>query len=98
MTVLCSGIGDARVQAGLQVILSGTLTFGVPLVLAIRELLASGPPSPPPPDGNAERPTAVPPLAPSGYGERPLPACLVPSLPPRNGEVTPQRARELEPA
>ena len=86
-------------QPGLQVILSGTLTFGVPLVLAIRELMASRPPSPPPPDGNARRPPGVPPLPPSGYGERPLPACLIPSLPPRNGAVAPpQRVRELEPA
>ena len=85
-------------QPGLQVILSGTLTFGVPLVLAIRELLASGPPSPPPPDGNVLRPSDEPPLAPSGYGERPLPACLIPSLPPLEHAPSTRRLRELEPA
>ncbi len=89
-----------RVQPALQVILSGTLSFGVPLVLAIGELLASGRPNPRPPDGNALRPIAdVPPPRPNGYGERPLPACLIPSLPlPPDGAVTTERVRELEPA
>jgi len=61
-----------------QILLSGTLTFGVPLALAIRDLLknrrGSGgdgwPPQPqtPPPQPNA----GSPPI------QRALPACLIP--------------------
>lgn len=72
------------------VLLSGTLTVGVPLVLAVRELLelrrrddsgwdGDGPtPFPPPPP---------PPIA----GNKPLPDCLIPRLAPQ-----PVRRRELE--
>jgi len=86
-----------------QVILSGIVTFGVPLVLAFRELVivrrprrgswdGDGPPSPtpvpPPPD-----------TMPQGFTPmKPLPDCLIPkplgSTPYKNG---PQRARVLEP-
>ena len=63
---------------GTQIILSGTLTFGVPLALAVRDLLSSrraqgG-------SWDPEPPRSTPP-APSGGGNqitaRPLPQCLI---------------------
>ncbi|HEX3346873.1 MAG TPA: hypothetical protein VHS58_02085 [Acetobacteraceae bacterium] len=80
-----------------QVLLSGTLTFGVPLLLAIRELLmlrrgrrGGGWPS-------ARRRDPRPgPMPPGGDPiQRPLPACLVPVLPPRS-EPAWKPVRELE--
>jgi hypothetical protein len=75
-----------------QILLSGALTFGVPLAFAVRELVllrrdrgagggagpAKAPAAPPP----APRPAAS------------LPDCLIPRPAPRPAE----RARELEPA
>lgn len=72
------------------VLLSGTLTFGVPIVLAVRQLIAlkrrddshwggDGPPPEPP------KPTPK-------SGEKPLPDCLIPKLPAR------RLVRELEEA
>jgi hypothetical protein len=66
-------------QAATQVILIGALTFGVPLVWAVHELIAlrrsSGrfrrgnePPPPEPPKLSPDRP-------------KPLPECLIPKLP-----------------
>jgi hypothetical protein len=80
-----------------QVLLSGMLTFGLPLLLAVHELFAlrrNG--------GNGWKPDRTPdpkprPLPLGGTPvQRPLPACLIPVLPPR--PVTPPsvRARELE--
>ncbi len=74
-----------------QILLSGSLTFGVPLVLAVRELIVlrrnGGSGWSPPPD---EAPEPGP-LTPQS---RTLPACLLPpyDLPPDFSE----RARELE--
>ncbi len=71
------------------VLLSGTLTFGVPLLLAVRELYVlkrrgrggwDG-------DGPSPRPAPRPP----SLGHKPLPDCLIPRLPP-----SPVRVRELE--
>ncbi len=70
-----------------QIFLSGVLTFGVPLVLAVRELIvirrrpSGGPPDdqPPPP------PKPVPP---NDTYSRPLPACLIP-------QRRPERTLEL---
>ncbi len=74
-----------------QVLLSGALTFGVPLLLAVHELIALRrrprggwrpdpvPPAPPPP--------------PRPSGEKPLPDCLIPKPMPRQA-----KPRELEPA
>lgn len=73
------------------VLLSGALTFGAPLVFAVWELLTlrRG-------DGgswkNDPRPDAPPPPAPAG--NKPLPDCLIPKLPP----LTPTRTRVLEDA
>lgn len=62
---------------GTQIILSGTLTFGVPLALAVRDLIAlRRPPSgswrPEPPE-----PTAPPPGGGGGQARPALPACLL---------------------
>jgi hypothetical protein len=82
-------------DAGLQIVLSGALTFGVPMLIGLRELLLLKPNRgggggehvpeiiPPPPSPRADQPT------------RPLPACLIPNLPPRLPATGP--ARELEP-
>jgi hypothetical protein len=75
----------------LMILLSGALTFGVPLVLAVLDLLAmrrsSG-------GGGAPERDRAPdtPPAPGPAGVRPLPDCLIPKpLPPST-----VRARELE--
>ncbi|WP_043363193.1 hypothetical protein [Belnapia sp. F-4-1] len=69
------------------VLLSGGLSFGVPLVLAIRELrnLRRG-------DGGGWRPSPTPPPPrPTGGSGKPLPDCLIP-------KPLPTRPRELETA
>lgn len=71
------------------VMLSGALTFGVPLALAVRELLELRRR-----DGGGwegDGPQAPPPAPPPPRGEKPLPECLIPKLPAR-----PARMRELE--
>ncbi len=62
---------------GTQIILSGTLTFGVPLMLAVRDLIAMRRSSdgywrPEPPD-----PVSPPPVTGSGPAVPALPACLL---------------------
>ncbi len=62
---------------GTQIILSGTLTFGVPLALAVRDLIALRRPS-----GGSWRPEPPEPIAPppsgGGGSARPaLPQCLI---------------------
>ena len=66
------------------IMLSSALSFGAPLALAVRELLVlrrddkrGG--------GSWRRDTAAPrlPPPPAPAGNRPLPECLVPKLPPR---------------
>ena len=69
-----------------QILLSGALTFGVPIVLAVRDLMAlrrgrgggnwPSPPEAPPPSPNAGSPTMRPVLRPTLHKE--LPACLIP--------------------
>jgi hypothetical protein len=84
--------GRRAMSPGVQIILSGMLTFGVPLTIAVTELTglrrggagrgrraAPVAPTPPPP---------LPGLAPT----RPLPACLIPQ--PRTSRPRP---RVLEP-
>ena len=78
-------------EASLFVLLSGTLSFGVPLAFGVRELLLLKP-GPGDRDDDRSPEIAPPPPAPGEAGPtRPLPACLIPNLPAR----TP--ARELEP-
>ncbi len=88
----------------MQVVLSGTLTFGVPLLLALRELLvlrrdgrgAGGPGG----HGPGER-RPLPPR-PDGQSSSPrLPACLLPPMPiaqPARSPAPAERPRVLEPA
>ena len=70
------------------VLLSGTLTFGVPLALALRELLELKRRD----EGGWDWDGPVPdaPKPPPKSGEKPLPDCLIPKLQPRS------RVRELE--
>jgi len=86
-------------KPALVVILSGALTFGVPLLIAIWEVMAMrresrrgwGPDAPPAPEPPGPR------LGPSP-AQRPLPACLIPQRQPGlgpNGSARP--ARVLEP-
>jgi hypothetical protein len=76
-----------------QILLSGALTFGVPLVLAIRDLITlrrdqggGWPPSPPPQTPPPAPRTGSPPI------RRELPACLIPVRVPQ--EQARIRARE----
>ncbi len=85
-------------QPALQVVLSGSLTFGVPLLLAVRELFVAGRDNGSAPDGNVPRPTDVPPVTQGGCGRRPLPACLIPVMPRPVTTPRSERTRELEPA
>ena len=81
-----------------QVVLSGTLTFGVPLLLALRELHALRRIGPGP-DDRDRGPDPGPQLPPGDspparqLPSKPLPACLVPT--PRPVRVA-GRAKELE--
>ncbi len=72
------------------VLLSGALTVGVPLVLAVRELIELRRRGDTGWDGDGPPPFPPPPPAPS-TGDKPLPECLIPRLPPQ-----PVRRRELE--
>lgn len=64
-----------------QALLSGAITFGIPLALAIRELLLlsrSGEHGPDPEPPRTLRPAPAPD---DDAALPPLPACLIPSLP-----------------
>ncbi len=80
-------------RPGTFILLSGLLTFGVPLVFGMRELVVLR--RPPAPGGGSGGTTPEP------EAPRPkLPDCLIPrrdDLPPVE-EPAPARARELEPA
>ncbi len=71
------------------VVLSGTLTFGVPLVLAMRELFELKRRDSGNWDDDGPAPFKPPPPPPAGH--KPLPECLIPHLP-----ASPVRVRELE--
>jgi len=71
------------------VVLSGAVTFGVPLVLAVRELLDLKRRDNGGWDGDGPPPFKPPPSP--RTGQKPLPDCLIPKLP-----AGPIRARELE--
>jgi hypothetical protein len=71
-------LGIGRMSPGVQIILSGTLTFGVPLALAIRDLWTLRRPS----GGGGWRPEPPAPPAPKPTNNtdpvrKPLPACLI---------------------
>ncbi len=71
------------------VVLSGTLTFGIPLALAMRELYELKRRDPDGWDRDGPAPSA--PKPPPSFGHKPLPNCLIPRLP-----ANPARLRELE--
>ncbi len=77
---------------GLQILMMGSLNFGVPLALAVRDLLRHRPgggfwqPEPP-------VPTPTPPIDSGDPVSRPLPACLIDAA---RIEARP-RVRALEP-
>ncbi len=71
----------------LQVILSGTLTFGVPLAVAVHELIVTR-------RGGGWRPEKLPDPQP----RKPLPPCLIPQLGPRPPLAHTPRPRVLEDA
>lgn len=76
-----------------QVVLSGALTFGIPLAFALRELavLRRRRPAPRRPDDPGSRPSPTRPRDDSP-GQRPLPACLIPLRMPAPA----RSSRELE--
>ena len=91
-------VAGGSMEPSTQIILSGALTFGVPLLFACRELLAmrrwqggppggDGPPEPPP---DVPPPDAAPPQA---RPMKPLPECLIPK--PMAGLPKHARVREL---
>jgi hypothetical protein len=71
----------------LQVVLSGTLTFGVPLVVAVRELVVTK-------RGGGWRPERLPEPQP----RKPLPPCLLPPPRPNRPYADTPRPRVLEDA
>jgi hypothetical protein len=82
-------------DAGLWVILSGSLTFGVPIVFGVRELLLLKPGRGGWSGDHQPDITPVPPTPGTDAPTKPLPACLIPSLPPRLPDAKP--VRQLEP-
>jgi hypothetical protein len=82
------GFGEEhRMAPELQVILSGALTFGVPLAVAVRELIVTR-------RGGGWRPERLPEPRP----QKPLPPCLIPTLGPRRPIADAPRPRVLEDA
>ena len=68
-----------EMSAATQVVLSGVLTFGVPLVFAVRELVALRRPPRGSWGGDEPRaPTPVPPPPDLTPVQKPLPDCLIP--------------------
>jgi hypothetical protein len=78
---------ETRMSPGLQVFLSGTLTFGVPLVVAVREIVVTK-------RGGGWRPERLPEQRPT----KPLPPCLIPPPRPRGPLADIPRSRVLEDA
>ncbi len=83
-------------DAGLQIVLSGALTFGVPILIGVRELIILRPSRGGWSGDHVPDIAPVPPPPGTGAPSRPLPACLIPSLPPRPSAAKPERV--LEPA
>lgn len=83
---------------GTQVLLSGALTFGVPLLLAAYELVALGRASGGSSRFDGPRNDAPSPPVPGGEPQPPLPACLIEAA--RTDLVAEQKHRRpvLEPA
>ncbi len=83
----------------MQIVLSGALSFGVPLLVAFNELRITRRPSRGPGDpGRQPEPQPPPPLG-SGPAQKPLPQSLIPNLsrPPAARPLAPrERERERE--
>ena len=77
---------------GTQIMMSGALTFGVPVAVGIYELLALRRRRPGSWDPGPDPEPAPPPPHPGG-ANRKLPDCLIPNLPPRAPAA---RSRVLE--
>lgn len=78
----------------LQVFLSGAVSFGIPLLVAVHELRALRRPWPRRDDkGPGQVPKLPLPMPDDGRASRPLPECLVPKLAPARTV----RERTLEP-
>ena len=73
----------------MQVALSGGLSFGIPLVLAVREVIAMR--RRPRGSGGGPGPQPTPPPRPISGGDRSLPVCLIPT----DQWRAPSRTREL---
>ena len=86
------------ISSGLYVTCSIAITWGVPALIGVRDLMTMRPSKPGRPDGDVE-PTLLPSVPPMGLPPetlKPLPECLIPQLPP--APPTRVRERELEPA
>ena len=85
---------------GTHVFLSGLLTFGVPLALAVYELIALRRPGDGPGRPDAPRPRDPEPPPPPGRQarSRPLPACLVEAARTDPAARATHKKRALEPA
>ena len=81
-----------QVSPGVQMILSGALTFGVPILYAAGELVSLKRRRPGRGFGPDEPPAPPPRPVPNGHSpaQKPLPACLIPNM-------RPARVRDLEP-
>lgn len=73
-----------------HVLLSGGLTFGLPLIIAVREIIVTRRSSG---GWSGDPPKEPEPLPPQPEGPKRLPECLIPKLPP-----LPVRGRVLEDA
>ena len=84
--------------SGMCMLLEGTLTFGVPLAFAIRELMVLNRHPGGPGDDGLRRGDPPPPPLPDSEPRRPaLPACLVPTPTTLAAARNPSRERFLEP-
>ncbi len=68
---------------GIQIVLSGALTFGIPLLFAVNELRALRRRWNGPDDRNGQPDPEPPPFRPGDVpAPKPLPACLIPNIRP----------------
>jgi hypothetical protein len=80
---------------GYHIVLSGVLTFGVPLAFALHELRTLRRPQRGPDDRGRDPDPARPPPPPGDAPAlKPLPSCLIPNLPPARMAG---RSRALDP-
>lgn len=63
---------------GTQILLSGVLTFGIPVILALREFVVLKQKKNRRPPDDQQPPPPLRPTPPADIYARPLPACLIP--------------------